>query len=166
MAAYPCKFGEAMPNLQPVAVEGTILKPLLPPPIFRTSPPRRLAKATGPKAAKTGDGLPHPGWLDPGSKMVPGLTLTARGQQKKTGGPNLGRELDQNWMNGDDADSNWKSASKYEWICPDCEQLFTPEEYLAAHRKCTRCDGIELVAAGADPWAQFNPQAPQAAPST
>ena len=63
---------------------------------------RRLAKAVQPK---TGEGLPPPGWLDPG-----GLTVTARGQPKKTGGPNPGRELDQCWMNGDDKSSKWKSA--------------------------------------------------------
>ena len=59
---------------------------------------RRLAQAAGPKADKTGNGLPPPRGMDPGSKMVPGLTLTARGQPQKTGPEprqGVGPELDE-----------------------------------------------------------------------
>ena len=46
--------------------------------------------------------------------------------------------------------------------------LFTPEEYLAAHRVCTSpgCLGKELVSSSADPWASFNPTTGPAAAVT
>ena len=107
--------------------------------------------------------MPPPVGMDLGSKMVPGLSLTAHGQPKKTGDPNPGRELDRSWMNGDDEPTK-ESTSPYEWMCIICDKLFTAEEYTTASCRCTSpgCLG-KLVAAGPDLWSDLDKPATEGA---